>query len=56
MILYNNFIFTEQNHFDIETGRLKPWNVNDKTLCHKITYDGTTPLEELNINYKNYYL
>ena len=56
MILYNNFVFIEQNHFDMQEGKIKPWQQNDKTLCHKVTYDGKVPIRELIIDYKNYYL
>ena len=56
MILYNNFIFTEQNHFKQDTGTLQRWTQQDKTLCHKVTYDGVIPLQYFQLYYKNYYL
>ena len=56
MILSNNLIFSEQNHFDYTTNTLKPWSEQDKTLCHRITYDGDVPLEHFIIKYKNLYL
>ena len=56
MILYNNFIFSEQNHFDYVTNTIRPWSTQDRTLCHKVTYDGDIPLQNFDINYKNLYL
>lgn len=56
MILYNNFMFNEQNCFDSATGTLKPWSETNKKLSYKITYDGKIPLYHFDMNYKNYYL
>lgn len=56
MILYNNFIFSEQNHFQKTTGTLQKWNSQDKTLCHRVKYNGKNPLSCFSLYYKNYYL
>ena len=56
MVLLNQFVFNERNHFDERTGKLVPWSQKDKTACHKLTYDGNTPLNNFKISYKNYYL
>ena len=56
MILLNNLKFQQQNNFDPITGTLKQWNESNPTLSYKLTYDGEIPLQQLDIQYKNYYL
>ena len=56
MILSNKLLFSEQNHFQPVTNKIRPWSEQDKTLCHKITYDGDIPLQNFIITYKNLYL
>ena len=55
MILSNKLCFMQQNHFN-QNNKLEQWKIQDKTLCHKVTYDGDTPLQNFNIQYKNLYL
>ena len=56
MIISNDLVFNEQNHFDESTNTIKPWEEEDKTLCHKLTYDGDIPLQHFQLEYKNLYL
>ena len=56
MVIYNNFLFNQQNHFDYKDNIIKQWSKDDKTLCHRLTYDGDIPLQNFSIKYKNYYL
>ena len=56
MILLNELVFSEQNHFQPITNKIKPWSKQDRTLCHKVTYDGDIPLQNFIIIYKNLYL
>lgn len=56
MIIENDLIFNEQNHFDENTNTIHPWSKQDPTSCHKLQYDGNTPLQNFKLQYKNLYL
>ena len=55
MVLSNKLVFIQQNHFN-DNNAMESWKSTDKTLCHKVTYDGNIPLQNFDLQYKNLYL
>lgn len=56
MIISNDLVFNQQNHFDEKANIVNPWSEQDKTACYKLQYDGDIPLQHFQLQYKNLYL
>lgn len=56
MIIENNLLFNQQNHFNEGDNSIMPWSVQDPLSCYKLQYNGDTPLQQFKLQYKNLYL
>lgn len=56
MIVFNNLIFNQQNHFNEKTNTIDAWSKQDPSSCYKLQYDGDIPLQDFKLQYKNLYL